>query len=177
MLTNGSGNGRAPAINGRAYPIDDHTYDVVVVGAGGSGLRAVIGCSQAGLRTACLTKVFPIPVLPTAQYNMGGDPHQLSRRSAGQEGMRRPRIDGGRRSRLRLGARRQPARVELADRLGCFGRSIRSLMRKRGREARDGGPAVCSPAAHEQHGSPRFISGRNRLLHERRQTRLKPLGN
>ena len=74
MLTNGSGNGRAPAINGRAYPIDDHTYDVVVVGAGGSGLRAVIGCSQAGLRTACLTKVFPIPVLPTAHCNMGGIP-------------------------------------------------------------------------------------------------------
>ncbi len=59
MPTNGSGNGGAPAINGRAYPIDDHTYDVVVVGAGGSGLRAVVGCSQAGLRTACLTKVFP----------------------------------------------------------------------------------------------------------------------
>jgi succinate dehydrogenase/fumarate reductase flavoprotein subunit len=74
MLTNGSGDGRAPAINGRAYPIDDHTYDVVVVGAGGSGLRAVIGCSQAGLRTAWLTKVFPIPVLPTAHYNMGGIP-------------------------------------------------------------------------------------------------------
>ena len=65
MLTNGSGNGRAPAINGRAYPIDHHTYDVVVAGAGGSGLRAVIGC---------LTKVFPIPVLPTAHYNMGGIP-------------------------------------------------------------------------------------------------------
>jgi succinate dehydrogenase flavoprotein subunit len=59
MPTNGSGNGGAPAINGRAYPIEDHTYDVVVVGAGGSGLRAVVGCSQAGLRTACLTKVFP----------------------------------------------------------------------------------------------------------------------
>ncbi|MGA7455522.1 MAG: succinate dehydrogenase flavoprotein subunit [Rhodoplanes sp.] len=59
MPTNGSGNGGAPAINGRAYPIEDHTYDVVVVGAGGAGLRAVVGCSQAGLRTACLTKVFP----------------------------------------------------------------------------------------------------------------------
>ncbi len=59
MPTNGSGNGGAPAINGRAYPIDDHTYDVVVVGAGGAGLRAVVGCSQVGLRTACLTKVFP----------------------------------------------------------------------------------------------------------------------
>jgi succinate dehydrogenase / fumarate reductase flavoprotein subunit len=49
----------APAINGRAYPIEDHTYDVVVVGAGGSGLRAVVGCSEAGLKTACITKVFP----------------------------------------------------------------------------------------------------------------------
>ncbi|MFY9625042.1 MAG: FAD-binding protein, partial [Rhodoplanes sp.] len=55
MPTNGSGNGGAPAINGRAYPIEDHTFDVVVVGAGGAGLRAVVGCSQAGLRTACLT--------------------------------------------------------------------------------------------------------------------------
>jgi len=59
MSTNGSGNGGAPAINGRAYPIEDHTYDVVVVGAGGSGLRAVVGCSEAGLRTACISKVFP----------------------------------------------------------------------------------------------------------------------
>ncbi|HEX5778154.1 MAG TPA: succinate dehydrogenase flavoprotein subunit [Xanthobacteraceae bacterium] len=49
----------APAVNGRAYPITDHTYDVVVVGAGGAGLRAVIGCAEAGLRTACITKVFP----------------------------------------------------------------------------------------------------------------------
>ena len=37
----------------------DHTYDVVVVGAGGSGLRAALGASQAGLKTACVTKVFP----------------------------------------------------------------------------------------------------------------------
>jgi succinate dehydrogenase / fumarate reductase, flavoprotein subunit len=46
-------------VGGRAYHITDHTYDVVVVGAGGAGLRAVVGCSQAGLRTACITKVFP----------------------------------------------------------------------------------------------------------------------
>src|SRR5215211_1655386 len=57
MASNGS-NG-APAVNGRAYPIEDHTFDVVVVGAGGSGLRAVVGCAEAGLRTACITKVFP----------------------------------------------------------------------------------------------------------------------
>jgi succinate dehydrogenase / fumarate reductase flavoprotein subunit len=42
-----------------AYAWNDHTYDVVVVGAGGSGLRAALGCAQAGLRTACITKVFP----------------------------------------------------------------------------------------------------------------------
>jgi succinate dehydrogenase / fumarate reductase flavoprotein subunit len=58
-MAGGSGNGGAPAINGRSYPIEDHTYDVIVVGAGGSGLRAVVGCSEAGLRTACITKVFP----------------------------------------------------------------------------------------------------------------------
>jgi len=58
MATNGKTNG-APASNGKAYPITDHSYDVVVVGAGGSGLRAVVGCSEAGLRTACISKVFP----------------------------------------------------------------------------------------------------------------------
>jgi len=42
-----------------AYNIVDHTYDVVVVGAGGSGLRATFGMGAAGLKTACITKVFP----------------------------------------------------------------------------------------------------------------------
>jgi succinate dehydrogenase / fumarate reductase flavoprotein subunit len=69
MATNGSGspnggNGQGPAVtgpalNGRAYAVVDHAFDVVVVGAGGAGLRATVGCSQAGLRTACVTKVFP----------------------------------------------------------------------------------------------------------------------
>ncbi len=49
----------APGQNGSAYPITDHTFDVVVIGAGGAGLRATVGCSQAGLRTACISKVFP----------------------------------------------------------------------------------------------------------------------
>jgi succinate dehydrogenase / fumarate reductase, flavoprotein subunit len=42
-----------------AYKIIDHVYDTVVVGAGGSGLRATMGSAEAGLKTACITKVFP----------------------------------------------------------------------------------------------------------------------
>src|SRR5689334_11385843 len=42
-----------------AYPITDHTFDVVVVGAGGAGLRATLECAAKGLKTACITKVFP----------------------------------------------------------------------------------------------------------------------
>ncbi len=42
-----------------AYPIIDHTFDVVVVGAGGAGLRATLECARLGLKTACVTKVFP----------------------------------------------------------------------------------------------------------------------
>jgi succinate dehydrogenase / fumarate reductase flavoprotein subunit len=64
--SNGRGNGHAngkhhaaPRINGAAYPLVDHEFDVVVVGAGGSGLRAALGAAEAGLKTACVTKVFP----------------------------------------------------------------------------------------------------------------------
>ena len=42
-----------------AYEFVDHAYDVVVVGAGGSGLRAALGAAQSGLKVACVTKVFP----------------------------------------------------------------------------------------------------------------------
>jgi succinate dehydrogenase / fumarate reductase flavoprotein subunit len=42
-----------------AYKIIDHTYDVVVVGAGGAGLRATMGMGVSGFKTACITKVFP----------------------------------------------------------------------------------------------------------------------
>ena len=43
----------------KTYKIIDHEYDVVVLGAGGSGLRAAVGLSEAGLKTACISKVFP----------------------------------------------------------------------------------------------------------------------
>jgi succinate dehydrogenase / fumarate reductase, flavoprotein subunit len=66
--TNGKSNGAsapktngmaAPKVNGKAYATTDHTYDVIVVGAGGAGLRATLGCAEAGLKTACISKVFP----------------------------------------------------------------------------------------------------------------------
>ena len=43
----------------RAYQLVDHYHDVVVVGAGGAGLRATLGMAEQGLKTACVTKVFP----------------------------------------------------------------------------------------------------------------------
>ncbi|MFL2800126.1 MAG: FAD-binding protein, partial [Paracoccaceae bacterium] len=42
-----------------SYEIADHVYDVVVVGAGGAGLRATLGMAEQGLKTACVTKLFP----------------------------------------------------------------------------------------------------------------------
>ena len=42
-----------------SYKIVDHQYDVIVIGAGGSGLRATLGVAEAGLKTACISKVFP----------------------------------------------------------------------------------------------------------------------
>lgn len=55
-LSNGS---RALATQGGSYPIIDHTYDAVVVGAGGAGLRAAVGLNEHGFNTACITKLFP----------------------------------------------------------------------------------------------------------------------
>ena len=43
----------------RAYNLIDHHYDVIVDGAGGSGLRATLGVAESGLKTACISKVFP----------------------------------------------------------------------------------------------------------------------
>jgi succinate dehydrogenase / fumarate reductase flavoprotein subunit len=51
------GNGAASA--GKSYTFVDHKFDVVVVGAGGAGLRATLGMAEQGLKTACITKVFP----------------------------------------------------------------------------------------------------------------------
>ena len=47
----------------KSYKIIDHEYDVVVLGAGGSGLRAAVGLSEAGLKTACVSKFFQLEVI------------------------------------------------------------------------------------------------------------------
>ena len=44
---------------GESYEIVEHSYDVVIVGAGGAGMRAALGMAASGLKTACITKVFP----------------------------------------------------------------------------------------------------------------------
>src|SRR5262249_30502600 len=49
----------APKINGDAYRFVDHRYDVVVAGAGAAGLRAPFGMAEEGLKTACVSKVYP----------------------------------------------------------------------------------------------------------------------
>ena len=56
--SNGAASGTVN-IGANAYMVVDHEYDVVVVGAGGSGLRATFGMASKGLKTACITKVFP----------------------------------------------------------------------------------------------------------------------
>jgi succinate dehydrogenase / fumarate reductase flavoprotein subunit len=60
--SSGKSNGAAAGtvnIGGDAYKVIEHEYDVVVVGAGGAGLRATFGMASKGLKTACITKVFP----------------------------------------------------------------------------------------------------------------------
>ncbi len=64
-----------------AYPVEEHNFDVVVVGAGGAGLRATFGMAEKGLRTACISKVFPTRShtvaaqggISAALANMGAD--------------------------------------------------------------------------------------------------------
>ncbi|MGU3573969.1 succinate dehydrogenase flavoprotein subunit [Brucellaceae bacterium C25G] len=56
---NNSANADGVKFGGRTYTFVDHKFDVVVVGAGGAGLRATLGMAEQGFKTACITKVFP----------------------------------------------------------------------------------------------------------------------
>eukprot|EP01040_Poterioochromonas_malhamensis_P001783 gene1783-1904_t len=59
LVQGATGTGREAAALSSKYTIIDHTYDAVVVGAGGAGLRAAMGCAEQGFKTACVTKLFP----------------------------------------------------------------------------------------------------------------------
>lgn len=55
----GTGSSLGAKAGNAPYRTVDHKFDVVVVGAGGAGLRATLGMAEQGLKTACITKVFP----------------------------------------------------------------------------------------------------------------------
>ena len=55
------------------YTVVDHTYDAVVVGAGGAGLRAAFGLASQGFKTACVTKLFP-----TRSHTVAAQVHLLA---------------------------------------------------------------------------------------------------
>jgi len=57
-MSNDKGQHDSESLMGK-YTIVDHTYDAVVVGAGGAGLRAAFGLVEKGFKTACITKLFP----------------------------------------------------------------------------------------------------------------------
>ena len=68
-----------------SYNIVDHVHDVIVVGAGGAGLRATLGMTSAGLDTACITKVFPTRShTVAAQGGVGAGPRVAAVRGAGE---------------------------------------------------------------------------------------------
>ena len=132
MATNGANGGSAaPAINGRAYPIEDHTYDVVVVGAGGAGLRAVVGCSEAGLQDRLHHQGVPDPLA----HGGGAGRHRGRARQYGRGRLALAHV----RHRQGLGLARRPGRhrISVPQRAG------------RGLRARALGPAVLAPRGRQ----------------------------
>ena len=86
-----------------AYEIIDHQLDVVVVGAGGAGLRATLGMATAGLHTACITKVFP-----TRSHTVAAQagPKVGPRRRHGRIPLRAKALPGGQLVRVHAAPRR-----------------------------------------------------------------------
>ncbi len=162
MASNGTNGGSAgPAINGRAYPIEDHAYDVVVIGAGGAGLRAVVGCSEAGLRTACITKVFPTRSHTVAAQ--GGICRRARQYGRGRLALAHVRHRQG----LRLARRPGRDRISVPQRAGG------------GLRARTLGPAVLAPRGRQDLSAPvrrhdHALRQRHRAAHLRRRRPHRP---
>ncbi len=114
MATNGSNGASAPALGQKAYPITDHTFDVVVVGAGGAGLRASVGCAQAGLRD---------------RLHLQGVPDPLAHRGGAGRHLRRARQHGA--GRLALAHVRHRQGLGLARRPGRHRISVPQRARRR----------------------------------------------
>ena len=119
-----------------AYPIEDHTYDVVVVGAGGAGLRAVVGCAEAGLQDRLHHQGFP----DALAYGRGAGRHRGLARQHGRGRLALAHV------RHRQGRRlaRRPGR----DRIHVPQRAGRRL------RARALGPAVLAPRGRQDLSAP-----------------------
>jgi len=104
-----------------AFTFVDHEYDVVVVGAGGAGLRATFGMVQHGLKTACVTKVFPTRSHTVAAQ--GGVGAALGKHGRGQLGLAYVRHRQGRR--LARRPRRHRIHVPRGDPGGSRARALR----------------------------------------------------
>ena len=161
MATNGSTAQGAPALGGKAYPITDHTFDVVVVGAGGAGLRASVGCAQAGLQDRLHLEGVPDPL---AHGRGAGRHFGLAR----QHGPRRLALAHVR-HRQGLGLARRPGR----DRISVPQRAGRGL------RARPLGRAVLAHRGRQDLSAPvrrhddRFRQG-HRAAHLRRRRPHRP---
>ena len=132
MAGNGQTNGGAPQVNGRAYPIEDHTYDVVVVGAGGSGLARRGRLQRSRLAHRLHHQGVPDPLA----YRRGARRH---RRRARQHGRGRLALAHVRhRQGRRLARRPGRHRISLPQRAGS------------GLRARALGPAVLAPRGRRQ---------------------------
>ena len=156
-----NGGSAAPAINGRAYPIEDHAYDVVVIGAGGAGLRAVVGCSEAGLAHRLHHQGVP----DALAYGGGAGRH---RRRARQYGRGRLALAHVRhRQGLRLARRPGRDRIHVPQRAGS------------GLRAGALGPAVLAPGRRQDLSAPvrrhdHALRQRHRAAHLRRRRPHRP---
>ena len=109
-FTAGAASAAKTGAGSKAYPIVDHTFDAVVVGAGGAGLRAAMGLAESGLKTACISKLFPTrshTVAAQVRWRGRGCVSACARRRAPQ----RRALGGGaaaRRARVTVGLGRQP---------------------------------------------------------------------
>ena len=133
MAQNGAGNGAAaPKVNGAAYPIIDHTFDVVVVGAGGAGLRATVGCSPGGPAHRLPDQGVPDPIA----YRRGAGRHLGGARQHGAGRLALAHV----RHRERVGLARRPGldrvpvpqRARRGLRAGALGRAV--LAHRRGQD-------------------------------------------